>query len=305
MTIVQMLVPSSKYGTKCPNIMTPQGITIHNTANDANAKNEVSYMGSNNNQVSYHYAVDDVQAILGVPLNRNAWHAGDGSSGFGNRQTIGIEICYSKSGGSKFLAAEINGAELVARLMITYGWGLDKLGTKVVSTHQSRSGKYCPHRTLDMGINRFYDIVRRKYSELKGQPVMPAQSTPTPAGAKQVRVTADVLNIRAGSGTNFAIIDPKKYRSDGKKGLIKGEVYTIVQEQNGWGKLKSGVGWISLAYTTGASASTPAGPAKKTNEQIAKEVIAGKWGNGTVRTTNLQKAGYDPKVIQALVNKML
>ncbi len=46
-------------------------------------------------------------------------------------------------------------------------------------------------------------------------------------------------------------------------------------------------------------------PAKKTNEQIAKEVIQGKWGNGDVRKQKLKAEGYDPSVIQALVNKML
>ena len=29
----------------------------------------------------------------------------------------------------------------------------------------------------------------------------------------------------------------------------KKKKYTIVEEKNGWGKLKSGAGWISLAYT--------------------------------------------------------
>lgn len=46
-------------------------------------------------------------------------------------------------------------------------------------------------------------------------------------------------------------------------------------------------------------------PSVKTNEQIAKEVIAGKWGNGNARKTALTKAGYDYKTIQTLVNKLL
>ena len=29
----------------------------------------------------------------------------------------------------------------------------------------------------------------------------------------------------------------------------KGQVYTIIDEKNGWGKLKSGAGWINLSYT--------------------------------------------------------
>ena len=46
-------------------------------------------------------------------------------------------------------------------------------------------------------------------------------------------------------------------------------------------------------------------PTKKSNEEIAREVIAGKWGNGAIRKQNLKNAGYNPTVIQALVNKML
>lgn len=43
----------------------------------------------------------------------------------------------------------------------------------------------------------------------------------------------------------------------------------------------------------------------KSLEEIAKEVIAGKWGNGNERKTALTKAGYDYKTIQSLVNKLL
>ena len=44
---------------------------------------------------------------------------------------------------------------------------------------------------------------------------------------------------------------------------------------------------------------------KKSNEDIAKEVVAGKWGNGNERKTTLTKAGYDYNTIQSLVNKLL
>ena len=43
---------------------------------------------------------------------------------------------------------------------------------------------------------------------------------------------------------------------------------------------------------------------KKSNMQIAKEVLDGKWGNGDSRKKRLKSAGYDPKEIQRLVNKM-
>ena len=44
---------------------------------------------------------------------------------------------------------------------------------------------------------------------------------------------------------------------------------------------------------------------KKSTTEIAKEVIAGKWGTGTDRKKRLEKAGYDSSAVQKEVNKML
>ena len=43
----------------------------------------------------------------------------------------------------------------------------------------------------------------------------------------------------------------------------------------------------------------------KSNFEIAKEVIDGKWGNGDARRVSLQNAGYDYDAIQYLVNKIV
>lgn len=162
MKIRQMLVSSSKYNVKCPYSMTPTRIVVHNTANDASANNEISYMINNDNEVSFHIAVDDKEAVQGIPLNRNAWHAGDGN-GKGNREGISIEICYSKSGGDRFIKAEQNAAKLIADLLKERGWGIDK-----VTKHQDYSGKYCPHRTLDMGWQRFLNMVSAEMGNATG-----------------------------------------------------------------------------------------------------------------------------------------
>ena len=50
--IRQHLVDISKYNIKCPYEIKPEGITIHNTANNASAANEISYMRRNNNETS-------------------------------------------------------------------------------------------------------------------------------------------------------------------------------------------------------------------------------------------------------------
>ena len=107
--------------------MVPECIVVHNTANDATAENEIKYMQTNNNQVSFHFAVDDKEVVQGVSLIRNAWHAGDGAAGKGNRTGIGIEICYSKSGGKRFIEAEKNAAAFIASLLDAYGWGIDRV----------------------------------------------------------------------------------------------------------------------------------------------------------------------------------
>lgn len=43
----------------------------------------------------------------------------------------------------------------------------------------------------------------------------------------------------------------------------------------------------------------------KTNEEIAREVIDGKWSNGDERIVNLTNAGYNASIIQKIVNQML
>ena len=157
------LLPESLYSWKSPYTMNPTRIVVHNTANDASADNEIKYMlrdKSNGVQVSYHYAVDDKEIVQGLPENRNGWHAGDGTNGKGNREGIAIEICYSKSGGDKFIKAEQNAVDLIVDILKRYGWGIDK-----VTKHQDYMNKYCPHRTLDMGWDRFLNMVREKLGE--------------------------------------------------------------------------------------------------------------------------------------------
>lgn len=161
MNVVQNLVHSNKYKIKCPYTMNAEFFVVHNTANDASARNEISYMIKNDNQVSFHYAIDDKEIVQGVLENRNAFHAGDGGNGKGNRKGIGIEICYSKSGGPKFVEAEKLAAKFIAFKLNEKKWGIDK-----VKKHQDFSGKYCPHRTLDVGWQRFLNMIQVELDKL-------------------------------------------------------------------------------------------------------------------------------------------
>ena len=166
MNIVKKIVPESKYNIKCPYEMKPTRIVVHNTANDATARNEIAYMTNNNYETSFHYAVDDKEIVQGIEENRNAWHASDGGKGKGNREGIAIEICYSKSGGDRFIKAEQNAVELIVDILKRYNWGIDK-----VTKHQDYTNKYCPHRTLDMGWDRFIKMIEDKLNPPKNNKV--------------------------------------------------------------------------------------------------------------------------------------
>ena len=259
MDIIKNLVEESKYSIKCPYSMNPTRIVVHNTANDATAKNEAAYMKRNNNRVSFHYVVDDKEIIQCIPENRNAYHAGDGSKGKGNREGIAIEICYSKSGGEKFTKAEANAVELIVDILKHYGWGIDK-----VTKHQDYSNKYCPHRTLDLGWERFLGMIEGKLS--------PKKKTVS-------ELAQEVLQGKWGNG------------ADRKKKLTEaGYDYAKVQAE---------VNRLNKGATTASTA-----PKKKSNEEIAKEVLKGLWGNGAERKKNLVAAGYDPVAVQKIVKKL-
>lgn len=75
--------------------------------------------------------------------------------------------------------------------------------------------------------------------------ILEGNSDKTESVPFMAKVTATCLNIRKGPGTNYGV-----------NGYAKKGVYTIVEVSSGqgssagWGKLKSGAGWISLDYTT-------------------------------------------------------
>ncbi|MEK3784695.1 N-acetylmuramoyl-L-alanine amidase [Paenibacillus sp. FSL R5-0810] len=150
--------------------MKPTTITIHNTANEkSSAANERAWLTnpSNKVQASYHIVIDEREAIECIPLNENAWHAGDGSgSTSGNRTSIGIEICES----GNYTKTIDNAVMLVAQMLMERGWGVDRL-----RRHWDWSGKICPRLMYDGGTwSKWYAFkaaVQGRLNELKKEGV--------------------------------------------------------------------------------------------------------------------------------------
>lgn len=230
--VTQMLCLPEHYPIKCPYTMNAQYITIHNTANDASAEAEVSYMITNRNQVSYHFAVDDTGAVQGIPLDRNTWNAGDGN-GKGNRASISIEICYSKSGGERFLKAEQNAAYLTASLLTERGWGMDR-----VKKHQDWSGKYCPHRTLELGWQRFLDMVQAYQRDIVEDSARISVNVEYAVMLEGGRILPPVTNLSDYAGLeNHKIIG---FLAKADRGQLKYQVHVL---GGGWLPYVDGYNW--------------------------------------------------------------
>lgn len=104
-----------------------------------------------------------------------------------------------------------------------------------MTVHRWFKNKACPGDYLYGKHAYIAAEVNKRLGVTAAQPE-PAQQ---PTGTYKVRITANTLNVRAGAGTSYKVTTTVK----------KGGVYTITAEQNSWGKLKSGAGWISLKYT--------------------------------------------------------
>lgn len=108
-----------------------------------------------------------------------------------------------------------------------------KSGEMVLSAHRWFKNKACPGQYL---YSRFGKLAEEVTKQLGGSTPTPK---PKPSKSYKVKITANTLNVRKQPTVNSKIVTQ----------VHKGQVYTIVKTQNGWGKLKSGAGWINLAYT--------------------------------------------------------
>lgn len=129
--------------------MDPVGLLFHTTNNwDDGSGDELhgKYMETTSRIVSWHVTVDKDSATQHIPFDENAWHAGDGASGYYNRNWIGLEIaCEAVAPGQSLDRATYNNAvDAAAQIMMKYGWETEER----LEPHNVVYGKDCPHHTL-------------------------------------------------------------------------------------------------------------------------------------------------------------
>lgn len=221
-------------------------ITIHCIVGQWTAKQGCDYFANTDKEASANYVVGKDGSIgLSVDEKDRSWCSSNSAN---DHRAVTIEVASDTTHPYAVTDAAYNALiELVADICKRNGikklvWSTNKservnhLNGCNMTVHRDYAAKACPGDYL---YSRHADIAAKVNAKL-GVADSTASQTDT---SYRVRVTASVLNIRKGPGTNY-----------GTNGSIKDKgVYTIVQESSGagatkWGKLKSGAGWISLDY---------------------------------------------------------
>ena len=202
-------------------------IVVHYVGATGGAEANCRYFQKTYRGASAHYFVGHKGEIWQCVEDKDiAWHCGANKYKHPycrNTNSIGIEMCCrqnSSNGTWYFEDATVNATiVLIKELMQKYN-----IPASNVIRHYDVTGKVCPEP---------YVRDAAAWNTFKASLVTPATT------GYVVRITADVLNVRKGPGTGYGIVTTVK----------EGQAYTIIAESNGWGKLKSGVGWIKLSYT--------------------------------------------------------
>lgn len=238
-------------------------IVIHYTAGTTSykgaAQSIAQYFATTSNQSSADFIVDDVDIVQYNPDPRNlyCWAVGGkqypqksnslSAKYYGvcqNNNSISIEICSRKKNPSTLNATDddwyftdtaiANAVKLTKYLMKVYNIKADH-----VITHNMVTGKWCPQPWTknEAALSGWYNF--QKMIGAAGQSSATQIVDPAPACPYLVKVTANTLNIRSGPGTTYSILGTVK----------KDEVFTIIEQVDNFGRLKSGAGWICLNYT--------------------------------------------------------
>lgn len=258
-----------------------------------------------------------------LPWNHRGWHCGSGSRGSGNNTHIGVEMCEPSTirytSGSSFTCS--NKADAVAVANRTYKsavelfaylckqYGLNPLGDGVIVSHREGHSRGIAtnhgdpeHLWRGLGLpytmNTFRADVKKAMGGVVVTPPSNSNSGSSTSGINKIPSTVPF--------TVQVLVSDLNYRSQpSMSGTVKGQTgkgtFTIVQVSNGWGKLKSGVGWIYLenpSYckivgTTSAAPSTPASTAYKVRVTVdALNVRAGAGTSYKVNTVIRDKGIY-------------
>ena len=239
-------------------------ITVLHLAGSLTGKQCGNIFANPNRNASSNYGIGyDGDIGCYVDEENRAWTSSNREN---DCQAITIEVANSLNG-HPWPISEASWNSLVnlcVDICKRYGFRLTYDGTKngSLTRHDMFTNTNCPGPTLGA---RFPELAETVNKILDGGSA-PTQNNNTNNNQNSgytVKVTANVLNVRSGPGTNYGINTQIKDKG----------IYTIVEENNGWGKLKSGAGWISLEYTTKNTTSSNGSSSNSNNSSSSGYVL--------------------------------
>ena len=212
-------------------------ITIHHMACIASADAIAAAFALPRRCASANYLIGkDGEIKCNVDEEYRAWTSGNAEN---DQQAITIEVsnCSLKPNWEISEVCMKSLVELCADIcrrycIVPYFTG-DKKGS--ITFHCMFQATECPGPYIKNNIKNIITMINNELC-IEQKPV----NMPKPDTSYKVKVTANCLNIRAGAGTKYKVVGT----------ITDHGVYTIVETNGNWGKLKSGKGWIYLkGYT--------------------------------------------------------
>lgn len=247
-------------------------IVVHYVGAVSTAKNNSDYFKSIYRGASAHYFVDDNDIYRVVRDEDIAWHCGTTGKYYSNcrnSNSIGIEMCCYNNNGTLDISENIvnRTIELVKELMAKY-----KIPAENVIRHYDVTHKCCPAPFVN-NPSRWNDFKNRLGGTVSN----------TPSSNNGNKSNEEIAN---------EVIAGKWGNGDARKSALQNAGYDYNAIQS-----------IVNQKLSGKTASSK--PALKSINEVAREVIEGKWGNGQDRFNRLANAGYDGNVVQNRVNEIL
>lgn len=108
-------------------------------------------------------------------------------------------------------------------------------------------------------------------------------------------------NISANRGINYRLIECGFISNDGDRSKFINQMDELARGILAAAGIGAGTGTAPVPSNPNTGTTAP----QKGIDEVAREVIAGKWGNGSDRMAKLSAAGYDPNAVQNRVNQLL
>lgn len=261
-----------------------------------------------------------------LPWSHRGWHGGGAS----NNTHIGVEMCepacIKYTSGSNFTCSDTATAKAVVKrtyeaavelfAFLCKQYNLDPLADGVIISHREGHARGIASNhgdpehlwnglkmgyTMD-GFRKAVAAAMKPAEETKpATPAEPAKTlyrVQTGAFSKKANATALAEKLKKAGFDTYIVQSGSLYK-------VQVGAYSVKANADAMAKKLKAAGFDTYITTKSGTAVAADAPAKKSVDELAREVIAGKWGNGATRKQKLTAAGYDYSAVQKRVNELL